>query len=94
VYYGNRSYLDANRPTILAFKRVLDQSSAYVNKHLVETSDLLAGFVGMDPEQAKHVSRIITAESLQARDIQPVIDAMVRTHMLDKGFDAREIMWP
>jgi NitT/TauT family transport system substrate-binding protein len=94
VYYGNRTYLDANRPSILAFKRVLDQSSAYVNKHLVETSDLLAGFVGMDPEQAKHVSRIITAESLQARDIQPVIDAMVHTHMLAKGFDAREIMWP
>ena len=94
VYYGNRSYLDANRASILAFKRVLDQSSAYVNKHLVETSDLLASFVGMDPERAKRVSRIVTAESLEARDIQPVIDAMVRTHMLERGFDAREIIWP
>ncbi len=94
VYYGNRSYLDSNRAAITAFKRVLDQSSRYVNAHLVETSDLLAGFVGMDPQRAAHVSRIITAETLDPRDVQPVIDAMVRTHMLDKSFDAREIIWP
>ena len=93
VYYGNKTYLDANRGSILAFKRVLDQSSKYVNTHLVETSDLLASFVGMDPQRAAHVSRIVTAESLEPRDVQPVIDAMVRTHMLDKSFDAREIIW-
>lgn len=93
VYYGNRSYLDANRAAMLSFKRVLDASSRYVNAHLVETSDLLASFTGMDPQRAAHVSRIVTAESLEARDIQPVIDAMVRTHMLDRPFDAREIIW-
>jgi NitT/TauT family transport system substrate-binding protein len=93
VYYGNKAYLDANRGSILAFKRVLDQSSKYVNAHLVETSDLLASFVGMDPQTAKRVSRIVTAESLEPRDVQPVIDAMVKTHMLDKSFDAREVIW-
>ncbi|HXP92571.1 MAG TPA: ABC transporter substrate-binding protein [Candidatus Binatia bacterium] len=93
VYYGNRAYLDANRSSILAFKRVLEQSSRYVNVHLVETSGLLADFVGLDPQRAKTVSRIVTANTLDARDVQPVIDAMVRTHMLDKPFDAREIIW-
>jgi len=93
IYYGNRSYLDNNRAAITSFKRVLDQSSRYVNTHLSETSGLLASFVGMEPERAAHVSRIVTAESLDARDIQVVIDAMVRTHMLDKSFDAREIIW-
>lgn len=93
VYYGNVAYLDSHRDAILAFKRVLDESSRYVNHHLVATSGLLASFVGMDPERAAHVSRIITAESLDPRDIQPVIDAMVRTHMLDRSFDARDIIW-
>jgi NitT/TauT family transport system substrate-binding protein len=94
VWYGTRSYLDAHRSTISAFQRVVAQASAYTNAHPDQTVDLLASFTKISPEQAARVPRIVTAGTLNPREIQPIIDSMVRNHIIEKSFDAREIIWP
>jgi NitT/TauT family transport system substrate-binding protein len=93
VWYGNRSFMESNRKAVAAFQRVVAQASRYANAHTEETADLLAAFTGIDPQRAAHMPRIVTGETVDARDIQPVIDAMVRTRLLEKPFDAREIIW-
>ena len=94
VWYGTRAYLDAHRTEMLAFQRVLAQASAYTNAHPDQTVDLLASFTKIPPEVAARVPRIVTGGTLTPREIQPIIDTMVRNHILEKGFDAREIIWP
>ncbi|HXP92292.1 MAG TPA: ABC transporter substrate-binding protein [Candidatus Binatia bacterium] len=94
VWYSTRSYLDQHRSAMLAFQRVVAQASVYTNAHPDQTVDLLASFTRITPEQAARVPRIVTGTTLNPREIQPIIDVMVRNHILEKGFDAREIIWP
>lgn len=94
VWIANIDFLNHNGPAVASFQRAIAQGSAYANSHQPETANLLASFVGLEPAVAKVLPRQVTADTLDPRDVQPVIDAMVRAHMIDQGFDARDIIWP
>ncbi len=92
AWYANASFVQSHPAAIAAFARVVAQASAYTNAHPSDTIDLLVSFTGIDPQRAAHMPRIITGTTLDARDVQPIIDSMVKSGLLDKPFDAHEII--
>lgn len=94
VWYGNRAFVESHRDAMLAFQRVVARASTYTNAHPQQTLDLLASFTNIGLERAAKVPRIVTGETLKVDEVQPIIDTMVRIHLLDKSFNAREIIWP
>jgi len=91
-WFASRSFIETHKDAIANFQRVVAQASAYTNAHQSETVDLLANWAGIGQQRAASVPRIVTGTTLQASDIQPVIDAVAKHGWIDKSFDAREIM--
>ncbi|HXP93288.1 MAG TPA: ABC transporter substrate-binding protein [Candidatus Binatia bacterium] len=92
AWFASTDYVAKNKDVVAKFQRIVAQASAYTNAHQSETVDLLATWAGIDPQRAARVPRIVTGITLQARDIQPVIDIAAKYNVIPKPFDAREIM--
>jgi NitT/TauT family transport system substrate-binding protein len=92
AWFASRPFIEANKDAIAKFQRVIARASAYTNAHQSETVDLLVGFTGVDRQRAATMPRIVTGTTLQARDIQPVINTAAKYGWIDKPFDAREII--
>ncbi len=92
AWFASTDYVAKNKDVIAKFQAVVAQASAYTNAHQSETVDLLATWAGIDVQRAARVPRIITGTTLQAREIQPVIDVSAKYNLIPKPFDAREIM--
>jgi ABC-type nitrate/sulfonate/bicarbonate transport system substrate-binding protein len=92
AWFANTDFVTKNKETIAKFQRIVALASAYTNAHQSETVDLLATWAGIDPARAARVPRIVTGTTLQARDIQPVIDISAKYNLIPKSFDAKEIM--
>lgn len=92
AWFANTDFVAKNKDLIAKFQRIVAQASAYTNAHQSETVDLLATWAGIDPQRAARVPRIVTGTTLQAREIQPVIDVSAKYNLISKSFEAREIM--
>jgi NitT/TauT family transport system substrate-binding protein len=92
AWFARTDFVATHRDVITKFQQINAQASAYVNSHQPETADLLAAWAGLDPERAAHIPRIVTGTTLQAREVQPVIDMAAKYGLIPKTFDAREIL--
>jgi NitT/TauT family transport system substrate-binding protein len=92
AWFSSRPFIEAHKDAIAKFQRVMARASAYTNAHPSETVDLLVSWTGIEAQRAASIPRIVTGTTLQARDIQPVIDAAAKYGWIDQSFDAREII--
>jgi NitT/TauT family transport system substrate-binding protein len=92
AWFATADFVAAHKDAIAAFQRVIAQAAVYTNAHPSETVDLLAAYTGLDPQVAAHVARIVCGTTLQAKDIQPVIDISAKFNLIPKAFSAQEIM--
>jgi NitT/TauT family transport system substrate-binding protein len=92
VWFANRDFVAKHQGAIAAFARTVAQASTYTNAHQADTVDLLSMWANIDPDRASRMQRIVTGSVLDARDIQPVIDAYATYKLIPKPFPAREII--
>jgi len=92
VWFANRDFVAKHQGAIAAFARTVAQASAFTNAHQADTVDLLSAWANIDRDRASRMQRIVTGSVLDARDIQPVIDAYATFKLIAKPFAAREIM--
>ena len=81
-----------HKAEIATFVRVLREASAYTNAHHAETVPLIATFAGTEPATIARMTRATAGLSLDARNVQPLIDASAAYGVFDKAFDAHEII--
>lgn len=91
VWFATPDFVSKNRTAITIFQRTVAQASAYTNTHQPATVDLLASWTGISREQAAHSDRTLTGTTLDVRDVQPMIDAAAKFHLIPRSFDAHEI---
>jgi NitT/TauT family transport system substrate-binding protein len=92
AWFARADFVAAHRETVAKFARIVAQASVYTNAHHAETADLLAAWTGIDPQRAARVPRGVTGTTLQAGEIQPVIDTAAKYGLIPRAFDAHEIM--
>lgn len=74
------------------FSEAMHESQLYTNTHLPETVELVASYSGLTPEVVARSVRIIDPEYVEVRNLQPVIDMLVRYGVLEKAFSAQDII--
>ena len=72
----------------------MHEAILYTNAHLDQTVDLVASYSGIDPAVIRRSTRVIDPEYLEARYIQPLIDAAATSGLIDRKFSAAEIISP
>ena len=80
--------------TIQRFARADRETNAFANAHPDRTAVWLAEVAKLDPEAIKRGRRAIFADTLAVADLQRVVDAAVRFELIERTFDARELISP
>jgi ABC-type nitrate/sulfonate/bicarbonate transport system substrate-binding protein len=91
-WFATTDYIQKNRSVVERFARIIGEAAAYTNRHHAETLDALAAFSGMDPANLAGMTRSVIADSLDKRDIQPLVDTAARYKVIDHSFDAQELI--
>jgi NitT/TauT family transport system substrate-binding protein len=93
-YVAMADYINANRDAIQRFSSALSEGAAFANAHPDQTLPWLIDYAKIDPAVAKRARREIFSESLDLALIQHEIDTLVRLKVLDRSFNARELVSP
>jgi hypothetical protein len=73
----------------------MKRAAVYANAHQDEMAPLVAGWSGVDVQTIQRGGRDTFATGdLDAREIQPVIDAALKYKAIDRRFDAAEVIAP
>jgi NitT/TauT family transport system substrate-binding protein len=94
VFVAQTDYAAKNPDVILAFGRAIRDAIAYTASHHAETLPLYAGFAKIDPKDIADAPRAQCPPYVEAADLQPVIDVAVRYKIIEKAFDAHELLSP
>jgi NitT/TauT family transport system substrate-binding protein len=92
AWFATTSYIDANGDTVRRFAEVIRAASAYANGHHAETLPLIAQYTKIDAATLAGMARVAFAERLDPRDIQPLVDACARYGVIERRFDASDLI--
>jgi NitT/TauT family transport system substrate-binding protein len=90
-WFTTTSYTAQHRAAVEAFVRVIQHAGEYTNQHHEETVSLLARLSALDPAAIRHMNRSIAGTTLSADEVQPLIDAAAKYHLIDNNFPAQEL---
>lgn len=88
------AYANANPAIIAKFAAVMRDAAVYCNAHQAETIDMMAELAKLDPATMRKIKRVKFASYVQPSMVQPVIDVALRYKVIDKGFNAQELISP
>jgi len=92
VLIANPDWATAHRDLVARFLAVMRQAGTYVASHEDEMGPILAAYIGVDPAtmvKTHHEGRQVT---ITPADLQPVIDAASKYHVIAKPFPAAELI--
>lgn len=93
VLFGNASWVNAHRDLVAQFLAVVQAASVYVAAHEDQVAPVVATWDGVDPAtllgKINHPGREVP---IALDDIQPVIDAFAKYHVIPKEFSASEMI--
>lgn len=98
VYACSADFAAKNSEVVARFRKVLGESSAYVNQHVPEMLPMLAKFTGIDLAVLTNLPFSRMGSSTTLKDayttIQPLIDAAAKYKLIAHPYDAKELVDP
>ena len=94
AWFTTQDYAAKNPEIVRRFAAVMRDASLYSNAHHAETLNLIAGFTGVDEGTLHRMPRVGFAEYLSASDIQPLVNVAAKYGVIDRPFDAQELISP
>jgi NitT/TauT family transport system substrate-binding protein len=92
AWFTTRDQLAKSPKPIDAFVRAIHEATVYTNAHHADTVALLAKATSLDPDEIAKATRTTCGESLDPREIQPLIDGAVKYKVIPAPFSARELI--
>jgi NitT/TauT family transport system substrate-binding protein len=92
AYFATSSFAASNPDALARFERVVSDASAYVNAHRDAIVPLLASFTKLDPTLIARTMKGTDGQYLDAKDVQPMIDASAKFGMIAKRFNAEDML--
>lgn len=87
-------FANKNADLIARFGRAIRDSTRYTNTHHAQTLPIYAAFAKIDPKDIADAPRAQSAQYVEAKDIQPMIDVAVRYGILARTVDPQELISP
>jgi len=89
--FASQSWLTANAATARKVAGVMNDTARWANSHHDETATIAAAATKLSLDVVKHMTRVRYA-ALDAKLVQPVLDAAIRFKSIDKAVSAADIM--
>jgi NitT/TauT family transport system substrate-binding protein len=94
AWITTQAYADAHPDVIAKFSRVIRDAALYVNAHHEDTVQMMADLAQQDPSTVRGTTRVTFAPYLTPAMVQPVIDVSAKYHVIDKSFNAADMISP
>jgi NitT/TauT family transport system substrate-binding protein len=91
-WFAVAPWVTEHRDAATTFAAIMARSSAYVNGHYQEMIPMLAEFSKMAPETLAKMGQSQVPASLVPAQLQPVIDAAVKSQYIPTTFKAEDMM--
>jgi NitT/TauT family transport system substrate-binding protein len=91
-FFATTDYVKANPEAVLRYARAQREANVFANANQEKTAPWLAEATKVDLDLVQHTSREIFAETLDLAMIQSVIEAAARYKVIDRAFDAKEMV--
>jgi NitT/TauT family transport system substrate-binding protein len=92
VWIAMQSYVEKNRTLVERFSRVVADAGAYARAHPEATVNDEAQYTKQDPSIIAHMQRQRMGTTVNAADIQPVIDVLAKYKLTERSFPAAELI--
>jgi NitT/TauT family transport system substrate-binding protein len=93
VFFTSRDYAVQRPDVVRGFARAVADAAAYQNTHHAETAAIAASLTKIPVEVVNKMPRVFIGTSLNAAEIQPVIDAAAAAKVIPHSFPARDLMY-
>ncbi len=94
AWFSTSDYVTKNRDAVDKFNRVIHDAATYTNAHRAEIIPLLANVTKLEPGLIARTIKPTGNLYLDPRDIQPMIDVSAKYHVIEKGFNAQDLISP
>ncbi len=91
AWFSIAPWVTEHRDAATTFAAVMKSSSSYVNVHYQEMLPMLADFSKMPPETLAKMGQSQVPSSFTPAQLQPVIDAAVKTQYIPTSFKAEDM---
>jgi len=81
-----------NPQTLRAYAQAVGEASRYANAHWDDMLPLMAQFSGVETAVLAQAARAPFTDHADPADFQPIIDLEVKYKVIDKGFDAKDLI--
>jgi len=92
-YVARKDWIAQHGDALRRFNRGLTEAATYVNTHLNETAPLVVEMTKMEVADVSKMNRTVVATRLDAKLVQPLIDAALKYGELARPFSAQELFW-
>jgi NitT/TauT family transport system substrate-binding protein len=92
VWVAMQSYVEKNRSVVERFSRVVADAGAFARAHPEATVGDEAQYTKQNPLVIAHMQRQRMGTTVNASDMQPVIDALAKYKLIEKAFPATELI--
>jgi len=94
AWFTTTDFAARNRDALVRFARVMHDAAVYCNAHPADTAPLVAEFDKVDVAVVGRMVRVPFAPYLDPRMIQPLVDVAYKYKVIDRDFDAAELISP
>jgi len=94
AFFSTADYVAKNKATVAAFRKVIEEGSAYANAHHAQMIPLIAKFTGIEEKVIAAEPQQLVGTSLDVRLIQPLVDTAAKYGAIPGSFDARAMIDP
>lgn len=92
TWIATSGFIAQNSDVVAKFSRAMSEATVYTDAHRAETVTMMADFAKLDPALVARGRRSVDAPFADAADLQPVVDVAVRYNIIDRAFDAHELI--
>jgi NitT/TauT family transport system substrate-binding protein len=93
THFANNDWLDKNPAAARAFIGDMRTTAQWANKNQSASGAILAGITKIPPATIAEMNRVVFADQLDPKTIQPVIDATAQYKFLPKTFNVADMFW-
>jgi NitT/TauT family transport system substrate-binding protein len=92
TFFATRDWIVRNRETARKLAGVIYETARWANTHPSDSAAILAQYAKIDVERVRATTRVTYATTLDARQLQPVLDVAFAYNQLEHRVDAGELI--
>jgi ABC-type nitrate/sulfonate/bicarbonate transport system substrate-binding protein len=93
AWFTTMPFAQKNPELIKRFQAAIYETAKWANKNHDRSAQILEKYSKIDAHTAQTMTRSTYADSLPASSVQPSLDAAFKNHMIQKPFDANDMIY-